>query len=101
MNPPETNESLTRALDGWRVVPARQPQFRAAVWARVERARRGPSWSGYVRAHLAFAAGLMAAALVAGGWVGREQARARAAADRAALAENYVRALDARTMRMP
>ncbi len=101
MNNHETNESLSRVLEGWRVEPKRDPGFRAGVWARIEVERRVPSWPGYVRTHVALAAGLMAVALVGGGWIGREQARARAGADRAAIAENYVRALDARTMRMP
>lgn len=101
MKPPEDNETLSRALDGWRVEPQRNPQFRPAVWARIEAARVGMSWPGYVRTHLALAAGLMAVALVGGGWIGREQARSRAETDRAVIAENYVRALDARTMRLP
>jgi hypothetical protein len=40
-------------------------------------------------------------ALVAGGWLGHAQARARAAADRDELAESYVRALDARSLTAP
>lgn len=101
MKTAKTNDVPERALRDWRVEPRCDPQFRAGVWARIEAMRQAPTWTGYVRAHAALATGLMVVALVSGGWIGREQARARTAADRAALAENYVRALDARTMHMP
>lgn len=101
MNPPEPDDSLTRALAGWRVAPRRDPQFRTQVWARLESARRAPSWSGYVRAHATLVAGALALAVVVGALTGRERARARTEADSSRLADSYVRALDARTMRLP
>ena len=101
MKSPESDEMLSRALADWRVVPRRDATFRAAVWTRIEGARRAPSWTGYARAHVALLAGAMAAALVLGGWAGRERAQARVAADRAEIATAYVQSLDARTMRMP
>jgi hypothetical protein len=101
MKSPESDEMLARALADWRVVPRRDAAFRAAVWARIEVARRAPSWTGYARAHAALLTGAMAAAVVLGGWVGREQARSRVAADRAEIANAYVQSLDARAMRMP
>ena len=99
MKSPEEDGSLTRALADWRVAPRRDPQFRTAVWARIEAARSAPSWNGYARRHAPALAGALAVALVLGAWVGREQARARVAADRDVIARAYVQALDARTMR--
>jgi hypothetical protein len=101
MNPPEPDKSLARLLAGWRVAPARNPNFRQAVWTRIG-ARDGTArWTGYLRAHAALVAGAFALALIAGAWSGRERAQARAAADRSKLVTNYVQALDARTMRGP
>ena len=94
-------QKLDGVLAAWDVAPGRDPQFRAAVWAKIEAARVGRTWFEYARSHVALTTGLAAVALVAGGWIGREKAQTRVAADRAALAENYVRSLDARTMRMP
>lgn len=99
MNPED--ENLARVLAEWRVAPARTADFRAAVWARVARARGDAAWGGYVRARAAACAALLAVALVVGAWTGRERARARVELERAELAASYVQALDARTMRMP
>ena len=99
MKTSDPDEFPSPDLAAWRIKPSRNPQFRAAVWARVEAGRRDGSWRGYARAHAPVLAGALAAAVVAGAWIGREQARARVAADRAAIATQYVRALDARTMR--
>ena len=101
MNSPEPDEALKRALADWRIAPRRDPQFRAAVWTEIRGTARGMSWSGFVRAHAAFVAGIVAAAVITGGWIGRDRAQARADADRAAIATSYVRAMDARAMRMP
>lgn len=101
MNSPEKDEALSSALRDWRLDPPRDPQFRAAVWARIEASRRGLPWLGYARAHATMLVGALAVALAVGGWVGREQARARVAADRAQIASAYVQALDARAMAMP
>ena len=95
------DERLSQTLAEWRIAPTREASFRTAVWARIESARRAASWTGYARAHAVTLAGAMAVALVFGGWVGREQARSRVAADRAEIARAYVRALDARTMQLP
>lgn len=98
---PGRSDSLPGALKDWRVSPQRDPQFRSSVWQRIEAGRREASWRGYARAHAGFVAGALAVALMAGGWAGREQARARAEADRATIATAYVRALDARAMHLP
>ena len=95
------DETLSRALADWRVAPRRNPQFRTAVWARIEAARRAPSWTGYARAHGALVASALVVAVVLGAWTGRVQARERDAAARAAVVADYVHGLDARWMRLP
>lgn len=98
---PSETDRLSRALADWRVAPRRSPQFRATVWARIEAARRAPTWTGYLRAHGALVAGALAVAVIVGAWRGREQARERDATARAALVADYVHGLDARWMRSP
>jgi hypothetical protein len=99
MNDSKIDESLSRTLADWRVTPRRDPQFRTAVWARIEAARRALTWTGYLRRHAPAMAAALAVAVVLGAWIGREQARARVEADRNEIASAYVQALDARTMR--
>ena len=82
-------------------MPRRNPQFRVEVWARIETARRLPSWPGYLRAHGALVVGALAVAVLLGAWSGREQARERDAMARTALIADYVHGLDARWMRAP
>jgi hypothetical protein len=101
MNEPQHSDSLSRTLREWRVTPARNPQFRAEVRARIEAARAVDSWSGYLRGHVVTVAGALALALVLGAVGGRNQARALAAADSARLASAYVQSLDARAMTTP
>lgn len=86
---------LPEMLPHWRVQPARNPQFRAAVWRRIARDSRD-SWGSYVRAHrLAWTVAALAVAGVAG-WTGHVTARARAAADRDAMVTTYLVELDPR-----
>ena len=101
MNSSDPGKSYSRVLADWRVTPTRDPQFRPAVWARINAARLNPTWAGYLRAHVALLTGAIALALVAGAWTGRGQARQRVAGERTAMAAAYVRALDARVMRGP
>lgn len=101
MNESKPEDPLSRTLADWRVTPRRDPQFRSAVHARIDAARRAPSWAGYVRLHAAPVAVALVAALVVGGWIGRSEARARVETEREAMVSSYVQALDARTMRMP
>jgi hypothetical protein len=101
MNSPHSQSELSRILAEWTVAPPRDPQFRAGVWQRLQRARRPVSWTGYARNHVSMLAGATAIALVLGAWVGREQARSRVAAERAQIVAAYVESLDARAMRMP
>ena len=101
MNSPSQPDPISSVLASWRVAPPRNPQFRTAVWARIETARRAPSWTGYLRAHGALVASALAVAVMFGAWRGREQARERDASARAALVADYVHGLDARWMRSP
>jgi outer membrane lipoprotein SlyB len=97
MNLPQ--DSLSRTLAAWRVGPRRDPQFRAAVHARIA-GGAGTSWAAFARAHAPLVAGALAVAMVLGALTGREQARARVAADNGRIASAYVQSLDARAMAM-
>jgi hypothetical protein len=100
MPSPDSDASLSRVLAGWRVEPRRDPGFRAAVRSRLA-VPGGLSWGAYLQRHALPVAAACGLAMLAGGWLGRAQARDQADADRDLLAEKYVRALDARTMTMP
>ena len=101
MKTPHSSDSLSRVLKDWHVEPARTPQFRAEVWARLEAANKTEPWTGYLRGHTAAVAGALALAVVLGAVGGRSSARARAAADSARLASAYVQSLNARSMTRP
>jgi hypothetical protein len=103
MDSSKPEDSLSRTLPDWRVTPARNPQFRAQVWQRIEAAGQGSPlpWGAYARTHARSVAGALAVAVVLGALGGREQARARVASESTRMASAYVQALDARSMRMP
>ncbi len=101
MDPSRPNDSLSSTLASWRVTVPRDPQFRAAVWQRLESGGRALPWAVYVRRHAATVGGALALALVAGALTGHERARARVEADSARLAAAYVEGLDARLMPRP
>jgi len=101
MNSPDANDPLKPLLADWRLIPPRDPQFRAGVWSRIATAQSPATWPGFARSHPAAIAGVFAAAAVVGAVTGREQARARVEADSSRLATAYVQQLDARTMTMP
>ena len=97
-DPTDSFDSLSRVLQDWRVVPARAPQFRAEVWARIGARKEAESWIGYLRGHIAVVAGALALAVVVGAVGGRSQARALAAEESARLASAYVQGMDARAI---
>ena len=101
MSSPDTNHPLRRALADWRVQPTRDPHFRAAVWRRLEAARRPSTWARFARSHPAAVGGLLMVAVVLGAFTGRTEARHRTDADRLAIAADYVHSLDARWLRNP
>jgi len=94
------DEKLTRVLADWRVAPAADAEFRPGVWTRIGQARREAAFAGFVRARAVPCAALLVVALGVGAWTGRERARARVDAERAAILSTYVSGLDARTMVM-
>ncbi len=101
MTDPQPPDSLSRTLHAWRVTPARNPQFRAEVSARIAAAGAVDSWSGYLRGHAVTVTAALMLAVLLGAVGGRNQARSLAAADSARLASAYVESLDARAMKMP
>lgn len=92
-----SSDPLSRALSTWRIAPPRDPQFRAAVWARLQ-AARDQRWVSYVRHHATASFAAFALAVVAGGWLGQWQAHRLAAQDRETLALTYLSAIDARVI---
>jgi hypothetical protein len=94
------DEKLSEVLTEWRVAPAPSAGFRPGVWAKIGRAGRDVTWTGFVRARAMPCALLVAGALIVGAWTGREQARGRVEAGRAEILKSYVSGLDARTMAM-
>ena len=90
-------DPLSRTLGTWRIAPPGDPQFRTAVWARLQPAR-DTRWAAYVRQHAAASCAALALAVVAGGWVGQWQARRQAAQDREMLATTYLAEIDARVI---
>jgi hypothetical protein len=92
-----SRDSLSEILQNWRIAPPGDPQFRTAVWARLQ-AARATRWAVYVRQHAAASCAALALAVVAGGWLGQWQARRQAAQDREMLATTYLAEIDARVI---
>jgi hypothetical protein len=98
MDSAQPPDPLSRTLASWRVAPSRQPEFRAAVWARLN-ARPGlQPWAVYARRHAAAVTGALALAVAVGAVGGQSWAKSRVAAESARLAASYVEGLDARMM---
>ena len=100
MNTPDTPDSLSRTLASWRVEARRNPQFRAAVQARLGGEAAGLPWAAFARQHVVAVGGALALAVTVGAVTGHERARLQVAADSARLAAAYVQGLDARVMPM-
>ncbi len=88
-------DPLSGFLQRWRIAPPGDPQFRTAVWARLQ-AGRDTRWAAYVQQHAADSCAALALAVVAGGWLGQWQAHRQAAQDREMLATTYLSEIDAR-----
>lgn len=75
--------------------PNPNPNFRAAVWRRIERPS-SDSWALYLRSH--GVGWSVAAALAVGvaGWTGRTAAKLKLESERQAMAEAYLVELDPR-----
>jgi len=95
MNAPP--DPLSHTLGTWRIAPPGDPQFRTAVWARLQ-AARDTRWAAYVRQHAAASCAALVLAVVAGGWLGQWQAHRQATQDREVLATTYLSEIDARVI---
>jgi hypothetical protein len=95
MDSPKIEGSLSALMQQWRLRPARNPQFRPAVWQRI-RQRSRESWASYVRAHrLSWGVATLVVLGVAG-WTGHAAAEAKLATDREAMVVAYLTELDPR-----
>lgn len=91
MNTPR--DSLSDIVHRWQVEPPADPQFRQAVWQRIE---GRATWPAYLRSH-ATAWSLAAVVLLgAAAYSGNALAQARARADRDAMVVTYLVDLDPR-----
>ncbi len=90
-----SRDFLSEVLRHWRVTPPADPNFRGAVWQRIDACVR-ETWPGYLRSH-AVACALVAVSTVgAAAYAGNAAARARIHADREALVTTYLVELDPR-----
>lgn len=82
-------------LRGWTVEPRADPGFRAAVWARIEAARRMPAtWSGWLKLNLVRVSYCAAASIVFAGTGGGLLAASQANREREQLIQSYVVSID-------
>lgn len=90
------DEKLCQLLrDNWAVNSQTNPNFRTAVWARIETYRHQPStWGGWLRNHIRGVASLaiacVAIAIAGGGFM----ARASSQHERGQLIERYLASID-------
>lgn len=98
MDSSQPPDPLSRTLATWQVAPPRQPEFRAAVWARIQAGTGAQPWAVYARRHVTAVSGALALAVAAGALGGQSWARSRVAAESARLAASYVDGLDARQL---
>lgn len=84
----------------WRVVPPADAGFRAAVWARVEAARRlvELSWSAYLRRHALLWSVALLLAVGGSAVLGRRAGAQHTRAEHDTILHTYLAAIDARAM---
>jgi hypothetical protein len=90
------SDSLGEVLRIWRVSPPPDPNFRAAVWQRIEAIRREPTWPAFVRTRAAALTTATIAIVALSGLTGHSVARNHVNADRNTLAASYIASLDVR-----
>lgn len=89
------DEALRQLLRHWTVEPRPDPGFRAAVWARIDAARRMPAtWSGWLRLNVARVSFCAAASVVFAGTGGGLLAASQANREREQLIQRYVVSID-------
>jgi hypothetical protein len=93
MNSPD---DLSAELRTWKVNPPHDPDFRRAVWRRIEEQRRVPTWGVFVKTRALALGTALVLTIGISGWAGHTVARARVQVDREVLAASYVASLDAR-----
>jgi hypothetical protein len=97
MNLPDPHDPLSRTLATWQVHPPADPNFRPAVWRRLQRQTQ-ETWSSYVRSHFAGWALVAGVAVGVAGWTGHSVAQAKLDADRDQMVVSYLGNLDPRVM---
>lgn len=97
MNPTDPKDPLARDLAAWRVTPPGDPNFRPAVWQRIQRRSR-ETWAAYVRSHLIGWSLAAAVAVAAAGWTGHSVARAKLDSSREEMVVSYLGNLDPRVL---
>lgn len=97
MNPSDPNDRLRAALGTWRLAPPPNPDFRPAVWGRIQR-RAQETWASYVRTHLVGWSVAAMFAIAAAGWTGHAVAQARIEDGREQMVVSYLGNLDPRVM---
>ena len=96
MNSNSNDEQLGPLLrDNYHVTPVKNPDFRTAVWARIESTRRAPAtWGAWLRLNVYRFAFLAVASItiagIGGGWIATAQAKQ----DREQLVERYLASID-------
>jgi hypothetical protein len=97
MNPPDPDSSLSRTLSDWRVNPKTDPNFRPAVWQRIQQRTR-ETWATYVRGHVMGWSVAASLAMAVAGWTGRSVAQSKLDASREKMVVSYLVELDPRVM---
>jgi len=97
MNPSDPNDPLSRILADWRVSPKSEPDFRPAVWQRIQQ-HPCATWSSYLRAHLVGWTVTAGLAIVVAGWTGHSVAQAKLEDRRDEMVVSYLGKLDPRVM---
>jgi hypothetical protein len=95
MNSPEPPDPLSRTLAEWQVRPRADPDFRPAVWQRIQQRGR-ETWDTYVQARLAAWTVVALVTVGAAGWAGVSAGKARLSAEREAMVVSYLVELDPR-----
>lgn len=96
MNPSDPND-LSRKLADWQVNPKADPNFRPAVWQRIQQRSRD-TWGSYVQGHLAGWAVAALVAVVGATFTGHALAQSKIEAEREEMAVSYLVNLDPRVL---
>jgi anti-sigma-K factor RskA len=96
MNSNSHDEQLGPLLRGsYQVTPVRNPDFRSAVWARIESTRRAPAtWGAWLRLNTFRFASLAVASIAIAGVGGGLIATAQTNRDREHLVQRYLASID-------